>query len=159
MTDTTLKERLDALSEKATPGQWGQFSPTAGPFQELAQAARKAGNLEIWDSSHDVSALLPAPVSKPYRIARFKHADVAAFVETLVNAYRSGNLVTKEDLEAAVAKAVADEREACAGIADQVDVESSQLTAEGPITKTAIRAFRATAFGIAKQIRARGEGE
>lgn len=76
---------LSELDKWATPGVWGQFNPFNGPWQELAQQNRKH-----LDSSHNMSALIGG---KPKRIAEFTHANDAAFAETLVNAYRDGELV------------------------------------------------------------------
>lgn len=85
--------KLEELDKAATGGVWGQFNPTAGPWQAEAMEAYKTKGWKGMDSSHDMSALF---LDKPYRLAHFKHADDAAFVEALVNAYRRGELVEKE---------------------------------------------------------------
>ncbi|AVX04188.1 hypothetical protein MXMO3_01662 [Maritalea myrionectae] len=80
---------LDDLDKAATPGVWGQFNPFNGPWQDLAMQNRKH-----LDSSHNMSAMVGG---EPYRLAEFRHANDAAFAETLVNAYRTGELVLAKD--------------------------------------------------------------
>ena len=63
-----------------TRGRWCQFNPKYCP------EAKKAPMSE-WDSSHDVSAIRPDGTR--YRIATFRHAADAAFVEKLVNEYQA----------------------------------------------------------------------
>ena len=102
--DPTLAARLSETGKFATPGKWGQYNPR---YMNEAKYAEP----KDWDTSHNMSAVHG---DERKRIAEWKHADDAAFAEMLVNAYRSGQLITLSDHTAAVAKAV----EACAVIAD-----------------------------------------
>ena len=61
-----------------TPGRWCQFH---GNYCEEA----KGTDYRQWDTSHDVSAILPDGTR--YKVAHFRHARDAAFVEQLVNGH------------------------------------------------------------------------
>lgn len=96
-----LREKLEALSAGACESEWGQYSPSYGPWKEQARQDRCAK----WDTSHHVSRM--GTDKKPIRVAELRHADTAAFVETLVNAFRSGDLVTRSEMEEAVTETYA----------------------------------------------------
>ena len=83
---------LKRLSKAATPGVWGQFSPTNGPWMSEAIANYQGGGEFAWDTSHDMSAVIDG---KPKRLSEWRHAADAAFAEALVNAYRNGDLIEK----------------------------------------------------------------
>ena len=108
-----LRKKLISLDELATPGLWVQYSASYGPWEEQAGRDFDNGNISCLDTSHHVSTVNQH--GRPYRLAEFTHADDAALSEALVNAYRSGDLVTREELKAAVEA----EREACAEIAEE----------------------------------------
>jgi hypothetical protein len=95
--DTALAARLADAGKFATSGKWGQYSPR---FMDEAKDAEP----KDWDTSHNTSAVHG---DERKRLAEWKHADDAAFAEMLVNAYRSGQLITLADHEAAVQAAVA----------------------------------------------------
>ena len=107
-----LSARLAELTRWASSGKWGQFNPR---FMDEAKYAAQRD----WDTSHHLSAVF---MGERKRICEWKHADDAAFAEVLVNAYRSGQLITLAEhdaaVQAAVAKAVEAERDACAEILD-----------------------------------------
>lgn len=86
-----LAEKLSEMSKNATPGKWGQFSQSTGPFMKEATSMPWKEYIQHHDTSHHMSTLNPA--GEPYRLGQFKHANDAAFAETLVNAYRSGRLL------------------------------------------------------------------
>jgi hypothetical protein len=88
--------QLMAMDAAATAGTWGQFAMRRGPFQEQAAVQYAAHGFEgsFFDTTHDMSAIVDA---KPKRLARWTHADDAAFAETLVKLWREGNLTLKED--------------------------------------------------------------
>lgn len=92
-----LREDIAVLNEAASEGVWGQFSPLYGPWKERAKAVMRgpARDFSMLDSSHNISAMTDG-MSKPYRIATFRHADDAALAEALVNAYRAGKIEFKE---------------------------------------------------------------
>jgi len=102
--DHTLAARLALHDDGATSGKWGQYNPR---FMDEATDAP----MQDWDTSHGLSAVHNG---QRKRIAEWKHADDAAFAEMLVNAYRSGQIITLSDhtaaVQAAVAKAVEAER-------------------------------------------------
>lgn len=135
-----LRERLEALSAGACASEWGQYSPSYGPWKEQARQDR----CTKWDTSHHVSRM--GVDNNPVRVAQFKHADTAAFVETLVNAFRSGDLVTRSEMEEVVAK----EREACADLCEE---RAEVLDDMGIETECCV----ATAKNCADDIRARAE--
>lgn len=112
--DHTLAARLELHDDGATSGKWGQYNPR---FMDEAKDAE----MKDWDTSHGLSAVHNG---QRKRIAEWKHADDAAFAEMLVNAYRSGQLITLSDhtaaVQAAVAKAVEAERLQCARRANRV---------------------------------------
>lgn len=89
-------------------------------------------------------------MGKPPYICSTVTAAEYVFLKAVGKAYRTGDLVTKEGLEAAVAKAVAKEREACA--------EAVEDNAYGQFDdKTGITwCDKDEAIGV---IRARGEGK
>lgn len=91
-----LRERLEALSAGATQGEWRNVE--AHPAYIRADAG-----LTITGNG--------------YR--RSDAALNAKLCMTLVNAFRSGDLVTRQEMEEAVAKAVAEEREACAELCEE----------------------------------------
>jgi hypothetical protein len=112
----SMTDQLKQLSEAATPGLWGQYHGSNGPWQDQA----KETNRYEWDSSHDMSAMTPH--AGRYRIGQFRRADTAAFVEALVNAYRAGELIPASEARAQVAVAyevAADEAERYAGYYQQ----------------------------------------
>lgn len=82
---------LAELDKQATPGTFGQFSDTIGPWTDVAKKARDEGKLSHLDTSHHMSTVRED--GTPYRIAEFHHAADAAFTEALVNAYRSGRII------------------------------------------------------------------
>jgi ribonuclease HI len=84
---------LKQLSEAATGGVWGQYHGSNGPWQDQANK----GKYTDWDSSHCMSAMNERG---RYPIGQFKHADTAAFVEALVNAYRAGELIPASEARA-----------------------------------------------------------
>lgn len=88
---------LREMDKACTPGHWGQFATGSGPWQKEAMDAYRAKNLAALDTSHSVSTLYDG---KPYRIGTFTHAADAAFAESLVNAYRAGNLKHVGDTDA-----------------------------------------------------------
>ena len=79
----TIAEKLARLDAFASRGKWGQFHPK---YMEEA----KGESFHNWDSSHNLSAVHEG---KRMRLADWKHASDAEFAETLVNSYRSGQLV------------------------------------------------------------------
>lgn len=91
-------DKLKQLDSAATPGMWGQFSARYGPWQEQAKGVHHTRH----DSSHDMSTVRED--GAPKRVAHFTHANDAAFVEALVNAYRDGELVTRPTSPAEAAK-------------------------------------------------------
>ena len=84
---TVTREILEDLNINATPGRRVQFHPSFCPEADGTKFAE-------WDTSHDVSAITPDGAR--YRVATYRHANDAAFVDALVNAYRNGNLVWKD---------------------------------------------------------------
>lgn len=135
MTDT-LKARLDALSDAATGGHW-----------QVDLKGRKAYSRENgW-------ALLS------------RNSDSEANLRLsseLTNAYRSGDIVTKEQLE----QAVRDEREACAKVAIKCRTHFLKIRGEGHSLNSIEREFRVDNLNksrgcdhVADAIRARTEGE
>lgn len=88
---------LKKLSDAATQGEWGQFGLSAGKWQKEAGEVRKRKEYGKLDTSHDVSAVVGGV---PSRVGTFQHAATAEFVENLVNAYRAGDLVEKDALQA-----------------------------------------------------------
>lgn len=86
-----MTDQLKDLSDAATGGVWGQYHGSNGPWQDQANK----GKYTDWDSSHCMSAMNERG---RYPIGQFKHADTAAFVEALVNAYRAGELVPASEL-------------------------------------------------------------
>lgn len=116
MTDT---DKLDELSKAATQGEWGQFNVFAGPWQDQAKGMKSDDYWKFADTSHDVSAMQG---DLPYRVASFRHADTAAYVEFLVNLHRSGDLIPRATAEAEIQAAVEAEREACAVIVDSANM-------------------------------------
>lgn len=85
---------FEILDEVVTPGQWGQFSPTVGPWQDQASEYfrnRDTHDIRNLDTSRHMTA------HGPKRLSEWKHADDTAFAEALVNAYRSGQLGFRED--------------------------------------------------------------
>lgn len=89
------KSDLQILSEEATSGIWGQFSPMHGPWKAEAMAAYRACSVDALDTSHHISTVRED--GTPYRLASFHHASDAAFAEALVNAYRAGELAPLPD--------------------------------------------------------------
>jgi len=112
--DQSLAARLDELNQLASRGVWGQFHPKYMP------EAAKAKPNEI-DTSHQMSAV-KAEYHK--RIAEWAHGSDAALTEMLVNAYRSGQLITLAECEARVAA----EREAIAAM-----IEATAYTSNGDV--------------------------
>jgi len=90
---TDLKAKLDELSANATPGEWCQFGLCNGPYQAEARDAHARKEYGKIDTSHHMSAVRDG---EPYRLAEWHHAHDAGLVETLVNAYRSGDLITRD---------------------------------------------------------------
>lgn len=71
-------------------GEFCQFNP---------ENAKKYGikwTVINHDSSHDMS-IVNQQTKEVQKFGHFKHADYADFVETLLNAYREGDLVWKDD--------------------------------------------------------------
>ena len=138
----TLKERLDALSEKATPGPW----ITDKTFSNTYIGPMKAN---IRSLSYVVAFFETHPGITDGK--RGQNEANANFIRKVVNAFRSGDLVTKEELEAAVAKAVAKEREACAEVCMSEAREFQDGTEIDECSRIALH-------DAASTIRARGEG-
>lgn len=92
------------MEDNATQGIWGQFSCSNGPFRE--EAKKRTDFPKHIDSSHEISTIMED--GTPKRIAHFTHAADAALAETLVNKYRSGELVenTLENAATLVMKTV-----------------------------------------------------
>jgi len=111
--DKDLIARLKLHDDGATPGKWGQYHPC---FMDDAKDAQP----QEWDTSHDVSGVKDG---KRWKVAHYKHADDAAFAEVLVNAYRSGQLITLADQARAVQAAVAKAVEAITAERDAVQAE------------------------------------
>ena len=82
------QDQIETLNEAATPGRWVQFHPSFCP-------EARGTPFNQWDTSHDTSAVLPDGTR--YKVSTHKHADDAAFAEALVNAYRNGNLIWKDN--------------------------------------------------------------
>lgn len=81
---------LDILSEEATPGHWGQYSASVGPWKKEALETCRAKGFDKLDTSHHMSAMTE---HGPKRLSEWKHANDAAFAEALVNAFREGRVV------------------------------------------------------------------
>ena len=96
-----LKERLEALSAGATQGEW---------FRQKTYTDTYIGPKK-WGI--DSLAFVVASFETHQGVkdeARDRNLDNAGLIVTLVNAYRSGDLITRQELD----EAVATEREACA---------------------------------------------
>ena len=141
-------DELKALSDAATQGEWGQFSRFNGPWQDVAANMATNQYVRVFDSSHDVSAM---EGQVPYRVAHFRHADTAAFVEALVNAYRSGDLIHRDDLDAQLSQARAEGAEAAQGAIVRAIGEAIDTDFDIPMNSYAagVNAGLAEAAGIA----------
>lgn len=102
-----LRERLEALSATATQGLWGATFDEAYNIRDI-----KRGIIAQMRFLKGVGGL-------GGRRDTNEVAYSANFIVALVNAFRSGDLVTRSELEEAVAKAVAEEREAIAKLHDE----------------------------------------
>lgn len=71
---------------------WCQFSPQ---YNEHAQALWERTRKWDFDTSHEISDV--DTEGNRRRIATFNHADDAALVEQLVNAFRDGKLMIKDE--------------------------------------------------------------
>jgi hypothetical protein len=80
---------LEILDAAATPGKWGQFNATVGPWQTEAMEYYRNRKLESLDTSHRMSAMTP---NGPKRLSEWTHAADAEFAESLVNEWREGRL-------------------------------------------------------------------
>ena len=76
---------------------WCQFDPSYNAHaKDLWKRTRKWD----FDSSHEISDVDEDGVRR--KIATFRHADDAGLVEKLVNAFRDGKLMIKEEDDAGV---------------------------------------------------------
>lgn len=73
---------------------WCQFNPI---YNDLAKALWKRTRKWDFDTSHDISDV--DAEGNRIKVATFKHADDAGMVEQLVNAFREGRLMIKNDVE------------------------------------------------------------
>lgn len=124
-----LRERLEALSAGASAGKWKCTSFQSGTVSILMRDWHDGG---LTQNLNPTYGYMGASMSA-YNIGRFRdEAEISAekqanghLITDLVNAFRSGDLVTRQEMDEAVAKAVAEEREACAvvcndrGVAEQ----------------------------------------
>ena len=73
---------------------WCQFNPS---YNELAMELWRRTRKWDFDTSHDISNVETDGTRT--KIATFKHADDAALVEQLVNAFKEGKLMISEKPE------------------------------------------------------------
>lgn len=144
--DKGLAEQLAQASRWASPGKWCQFNPRFAPEAETAPMA-------TWDTSHQLSAVYSADRK---RIAEWKHSDDAAYAEALVNAHRSGQLITLAEAQAMVA----DERERCERVAWKAAARHRRFANVYPIGPQRSRdmAMAISAESVAQAIRAAATG-
>lgn len=81
-----LTKKLKELDDMATKGEWGRYHFRYGPWQEEADN----DNVLLYDNTHQMSAM---PNGERVRIAEWSNAVDAGFAETLVNAYRNGDMI------------------------------------------------------------------
>lgn len=120
-----LRQRLEALSAEACAGPW-EYRPYKHDDWGMIR-----GSLEAYQGLATSHEGIGPPVAKSnaswseldkFNVHRENDTDPMQpnghFIVSLVNAFRSGDLVTLSEMEEAVAKAVAEEREACAALCD-----------------------------------------
>lgn len=71
---------------------WCQYSPS---YNEHAKELWKRTRKWDFDSSHEISDV--DTDGNRIKIATFKHADDAALVEKLVNAFKEGKIIIKDE--------------------------------------------------------------
>ncbi len=131
-----LRERLEALSEEASSGPWDNTGTHGKPtdFGVYAPQGRSICSTGGFADGKDIT----------YR----QNVANAQFIAAVSNAFRSGDLVTRSEMEEAVAKAVAGEREACLNAVEECaytpDNDIEEAFVEGvSASEEAIRALRA----------------
>ena len=109
-----LKQRLEALSAEATCGPWDNSGVHGRPtdFGVYAPHGRSIRSTGGFADGKDIT----------YR----QNVANAQFIAAVSNAFRSGDLVTRTEMEEAVAKAKAEEREA-------IQTEIIDVYAEGAL--------------------------
>ena len=98
-----LKERLEALSAEATSGPWDNTGTHGKPtdFGVYAPQGRSICSTGGFADGKDIT----------YR----QNVANAQFIAAVSNAFRSGDLITRQELD----EAVAAEREACADLCEE----------------------------------------
>lgn len=104
-----LRERLEALSAGATQGEWWRQKTYSDTF--IGTKKRYIDSLAFVVASFETHQGIKDE-------ARDRNLDNAGLIVSLVNAFRSGDLVTRSEMEEAVAEAVAKEREAVSQLVD-----------------------------------------
>ena len=127
--NSDLRERLEALSAGATQGEWTALNMVhedGRPMtpQELGEYVKNAVQMSDEERFLFVSGNQDGKDVDICHVGNGPKGPAnARLIEVLVNAFRSGHLVTRTEMEEAVAKAVAAEREGCAEIAMKISEE------------------------------------
>ncbi|MGB0903093.1 hypothetical protein [Halocynthiibacter sp.] len=144
---------LQALSDAATQGDWGQSHR-----QKINSDMYATEIYATCDARNNSIACLHWHSVKTETGYRTDRQGNAEYIVALVNAHRSGDLVTRADMEAAVVA----EREACAVVALNAEQQAEHIGKQHPedsMSRAAMFGRSREAGYIAAAIRARGDAQ